>query len=194
MKLSAVIVLLFAGLSLSTPPPVKAQTGYPSKVEMLSRLRSGNPQRILISLDIIEADVSAKSPYVDLTKIAGSEPPSQHDYRATASFRNDDVVRNDLTLTLASDAGMILQDTYSNFIPRVLQKWLTGIPVHSDAMGRKSRVYETVSTCGKEFQCILDDAGRPESGMLDEGGGIRLYCRMLLPSFLPSDKFGGLCA
>lgn len=76
MKSSSVILLVLAGLSLLHPSPVQAQTGFPSKVEMLTSLRSGNPQRISFALDNIDNDQLARTLFVDLYQIAGSEPSS----------------------------------------------------------------------------------------------------------------------
>lgn len=77
------ILLLLAGVA-HHPAPVLAQTGYPSRYEMLASLRSGNPQRVTHALESLTQNALARSLYADLYRLAGSEPSSRIEASAAA--------------------------------------------------------------------------------------------------------------
>ena len=77
------ILLLLAGVA-HYPAPVLAQTGLPSRYEMLASLRSGNPQRVTHALESITQNALARSLYADLYRLAGSEPSSRIEASAVA--------------------------------------------------------------------------------------------------------------
>ncbi len=83
MRFFTGILCLLAGIMFH-PSPVTAQTGYPSQIEMLASLRSGNPQRVTHALGNITQDALAQALYANLYHVAGSEPSSQLEASAVA--------------------------------------------------------------------------------------------------------------
>ena len=84
MKAVTVILGLLAGLILTPPVPASAQAGYPTQVAMLASLRSGDPQRVLETLETIKHDDPARTLYINLYQLAGSEPSSSMEASAIA--------------------------------------------------------------------------------------------------------------